>query len=143
MTNQKEFINAEIPVSNREEAEAAAKRAEELGYRWVQGLEYSVGDNCLRLYDDGEYVFHSLKISVSNRPIIPLSDFLNQTRTETITLDNGEKWRVQLIEKVEEEPMSAEKYYEVHSGSDVLNVCFWMDRYAKYRLEFERVKQQQ
>ena len=204
MTKQNQFINAEITVKNREEAELAAKKAEELGYRWVQGLEYSVGDNCLRLYDDGEYVFHSLKISVSNRPIIPLSDFLsnpkydmckpqpvqldcrintckfykgagvcshhapeitlslyangkegfmcgsreegdhltqpkNESRKEIVEID-GIKWRVELIKKVEE-PMSAEEFF--YSQEGVGNAPQWMDRYAKYRLEFERVKQQQ
>ena len=138
MTNQNKFINAEIPVSNREEAEAAAKKAEELGYVLESGFQCSNECNYFTLFDDGSYGFYKIRDTTSK--VIPLSDFLNQPRTETITLDNGEKWRVQLIEKVQHEPMSAEKYYEVHSGSDVLNVCFWMDRYAKYRLEFERKK---
>ena len=135
MTNNK-FINAEIPVSNKEEAELAAKRAEELGY--------SIGDVLLKYKDDSRYLtltnngcygFWSFK---EQMPITPLSEFLNQRRTETITLDNGEKWRVKLIEKVQEEPMSAREYYEFHTS--VGNVCDWMESYAKYRLEFERDK---
>ena len=107
MTNNK-FINAEIPVSNSHEAELAAKRADELGY--------SIGDVLLKYKDDSRYLtltnngcygFWSFK---EQMPTTPLSEFLNQSRTKTVTLDNGEKWRVKLIEKVREEPMSAKEF---------------------------------
>ena len=136
MTKQNKFINAEIPVSNKHEAELAAKRAEELGYEFISHREYSDKCNYLTMYYNGRYGFYvdrdlTLKI-------IALSEFLNQPRTETITLDNGEKWRVELIEKVQEEPMSAEEFF--YSQEGVGNAPHWMERYAKYRLEFERNK---
>ena len=136
MTKQNKFINAEIPVANKEQAEAAAKKAEELGYGFTLGFGYSDKCNYLTLCSDGSYSYHISKASVLN--ILPLSDFLHQPRTETITLDNGEKWRVQLIEKVEEEPMSAEEFYYANAGG--AHTTEWMERYANYRLEFERKK---
>ena len=133
MTNNK-FINAEIPVSNKEEAELAAKKAEELGYRIDEKfLNYKGSHKYLTLSDDGYYSFWSFKEEI---PITPLYEFLNQSRTETITLDNGEKWRVKLIEKVQEEPMSAKEFLDTKAG--VGNAPNWMESYAKYRLEFER-----
>ena len=135
------FINAEIPVSNRREAELAAKKAEELGYKTGDKLlNYKGSDKYLTLNDDGCYGFWSFKDEI---PITPLSEFLNQPQTETITLENGEKWRVKLIEKVQEEPMSAEKF--LYSKRGVTNaprlMVLMMKEYAQYRLEFEREKQ--
>ena len=136
MTNNK-FINAEIPVANKNEAEAAAKRAEELGYSFdLLDPRYFAPHNYLTLFSDGVCRFYSLPDKTI--PTIPLSDFLNQPRTETVTLDNGDKWRVKLIEKVREEPMSAEEYYDSRSG--IGNVCDWMEAYAKYRLFEDEVK---
>ena len=140
MTSNK-FINAEIPVSNKHEAELAAKKAEELGYRCMEFLNYRERDDYLRLHGSGLYGFYTdLYGFYRDRDLtvkaIPLSDFLNQHQIETITLDNGEKWRVQLIEKVEEEPMSAEEFHNFHPVP--ANVWDWMERYAQYRLEFER-----
>ena len=133
MTNNK-FINAEIPVANKNEAEAAAKRAEELGYRIDDKLlNYKGSDRYLTLTNKGCYGFWSFKEEI---PATPLSEFLNQSRTETVTLDNGEKWRVKLIEKVQEEPMSAEEFF--HTKAGVGNAPNWMERYAQYRLDFER-----
>ena len=135
MTKQNKFINAEIPVSNKHEAELAAKKAEELGYSLDSDFQYSNECKVITLFDDGScgfYIDRDLTLK-----LIPLPDFLNQKRTETITLDNGEKWRVELIEKVEE-PMSAEEFF--HSQSGVGNAPHWMERYAQYRLEFERGK---
>ena len=136
MKNNK-FINAEIPVSNRREAELAAKRAEELGY--------SIGDVLLNYKDDSRYLtltnngcYGFWRFKDEGVHVIPLSEFLDQKRTETVTLENGGKWRAQLIEKVQEEPMNAREYYEFHTS--VGNVCDWMESYAKYRLEFERDK---
>ena len=137
MKKQNEFINAEIPVSNKHEAELAAKKAEELGYGLYSDYKYSNNYNYLTLMDTGRYGFYTDRDSTVKE--IPLSDFLNQNRTETITLDNGEKWRVELIEKVEDEPMSAEEFYEFHPGT--ANVCDWMQAYAQYRLEFNKNQQ--
>ena len=139
MTKQNQFIDAEIPVLNKHEAELAAKKAEELGYGLYSDYKYSNNYNYLTLMDTGRYGFYTDRDSTLKE--IPLSDFLNQPRTETITLDNGEKWRAQLIEKVEEEPMSAEEFF--HSQSGVGNAPHWMERYAQYRLEFERKKKNQ
>ena len=135
MTKQNKFINAEIPVANKEQAEAAAKKAEELGYVLESGFQCSNECNYFTLFDDGSYGFYKIRDTTSK--VIPLSDFLNQPRTETITLDNGEKWRVQLIEKVDE-PMSAEEFF--HTKGGLGNAPHWMERYARYRLEFERKK---
>ena len=133
MKNNK-FINAEIPIANAEEAELAAKRAEELGYRIDDKLlNYKGSDKYLTLTNNGCYGFWSFK---EEMPITPLSEFLNQSRTETITLDNGEKWRAKLIEKVQEEPMSAKEFLDTKGGLG--NRILWMERYAKYRLDFER-----
>ena len=133
MTNNK-FINAEIPVSNSHEAELAAKKAEELGYRIGDKLfNYKGNRRYLTLTDNGCYGFWSFKDGMS---VTPLSDFLNQKRTETVTLENGEKWRVKLIEKVREEPMSAKEFLDTKGGLG--NRILWMERYAQYRLEFER-----
>ena len=134
MKQETKFVNAEIPVANKHEAEEAAKMAEELGYEFISGSEYSDRCNYLTLFYKGGYGFYVDKdLSLK---IIHLSDFLNQPRTETITLDNGEKWRVQLIEKVQEEPMSAEEFY--HNKGGLGNKFRWMERYAQYRLDFER-----
>ena len=136
------FINAEIPVSNRRESELAAKRAAELGYSFDSSSQYLNLHNYLTLFSDGVCRFYSL--ASKDNPIISLSEFLNQIRTETITLENGEKWRVKLIERVQEEPMSAEEFF--HSKGGVINAPNWMvvmEAYAKYRLEFEREKQSQ
>ena len=139
MTNNK-FINAEIPVSNSHEAEAAAKKAEELGYKKNPNYKiFENNNNYLTLFANGYIGFYTTRATTPN--VIPLSEFLNQPQTETVTLDNGEKWRVKLIEKVPEEPITAEEYYDSHSG--IGNVCAWMEAYAKYRLEFEREKQPQ
>ena len=133
MKNNK-FINAEIPVSNKEEAELAAKRAEELGYSIGDVLlNYKGSSEYLTLTNNGYYGFWSFKEEI---PVTPLSEFLNQSRTETVTLDNGEKWRAKLIEKVREEPMSAEEFF--HTKAGVGNAPNWMERYAQYRLDFER-----
>ena len=136
MTNNK-FINAKIPVSNRREAELAAKSAEELGYR-ANGkfVKYKTDTEYLTLINNGYYGFWAHE---DEMPVTPLSEFLNQSRTETVTLDNGEKWRVKLIERVQEEPMSAEEFF--HSKGGVTNAHHWMvvmEAYAKYRLDFER-----
>ena len=136
MIKKNKFINAEIPVSNKHEAEAAAKKAEELGYK-RDGSYLNDYSNYLTLFSNGLCGFYIDRLSTVN--IIPFSEFLNQNRNETITLDNGEKWRVQLIEKVEE-PMSAEEFYEFHPGT--ANVCDWMQAYAQYRLEFYKNQQQ-
>ena len=135
MKQETKFVNAEIPVANKHEAELAAKRAEELGYR-IFGimLKYKDDRKYFTLDDDGTFGFWSFRDK--SIPTIPLSDFLNQNRTETITLDNGEKWRVPLVEKVQEEPMSAEEFY--HAKGGLGNKFRWMERYAQYRLEFER-----
>ena len=143
MKQETKFINAEIPVSNKEEAELAAKKAEELGYRVDDVLlNYKGSDKYLTLSDDGCYSFWSFKEEI---PVTPLSEFLNQSRTETITLENGEKWRVKLIEKVQEEPMSAEEFFRAKEGY-AINARHWlvvMEAYAQYRLEFDREKQPQ
>ena len=136
MTKQNEYINAEIPVANKHEAELAAKKAEELGYNGKYA-NYKEGKNYLNLLDNGDYFFSYIAGKIF--PVIPLPDFLDQPRTETITLDNGEKWRVQLIEKVEE-PMSAEEFCRTKHG--VTNTIDWMERYAEYRLEFYKNQQQ-
>ena len=135
MKQETKFVNAEIPVANKHEAEEAAKMAEELGYRYTNfPLEhYDQHKKYLSLYESGNYGYGSTRVY---NTVIPLSEFLNQNRTETITLDNGEKWRVQLIEKVQEEPMSAEEFY--HNKGGLGNKFRWMERYAQYRLEFER-----
>ena len=135
MTNNK-FINAEIPVSNKEEAELAAKKAEELGYGFGLDSQYLSQHNYLTLFSDGVCRFYTN--ADKTIPTTPLSEFLNQPRAETITLDNGEKWRVKLIEKVQEEPMSAEEFFNGRGGLG--STIYWMEAYAKYRLEFEREK---
>ena len=140
MEKENKFINAEIPVSNKEEAELAAKKAVELGYRANSYfLNYGTDTKYLTLINNGRYGFYAHIVKAHT--IIPLSDFLNQTRTETVTLENGEKWRVKLIEKVREEPMSAEEFF--YGGDGLYKTTDWMERYAQYRLEFEREKQQQ
>ena len=118
MTNNK-FINAEIPIANAEEAELAAKKAEELGYRIENILQkYKGCDKYLTLTNKGYYGFWTFK---EGMPVTPLSDFLNQSRTKTITLENGEKWRVKLIEKVQEEPMTAVEFL-----AEKYNYITWM-----------------
>ena len=144
MGKENEFINAEIPVSNKEEAKLAAKRAEELGYEPnIYFLNYETDTEYLTLYNNGRYDFYSYR--AKTHIIIPLSEFLNQPQTETVTLENGEKWRAKLIEKVQEEPMSAEEFFHAKEGY-AINARHWvvvMEEYAQYRLEFEREKQQQ
>ena len=122
MTNNK-FINAEIPVANKEEAELAAKKAEELGYSFDSSSQYLNLHNYLTLFSDGVCRFYSL--ASKDNPIISLSEFLNQSCTETVTLDNGEKWRVKLIEKVREEPMSAKEFLDTKGGLG--NRIIWME----------------
>ena len=135
MEKENKFINAEIPVSNKEEAKLAAKKAVELGYEPISYfLNYETDTEYLTLFNNGRYDFYSSR--AKTHIIIPLSEFLNQPRTETVTLENGEKWRVKLIEKVQEEPMSAEEFF--HTKGGVGNAPNWMERYAKYRLDFER-----
>ena len=138
MTSNK-FINAEIPVANKHEAELAAKKAEELGYSLDSRCEYADGDNYLTLFKKGTYGFYTDRATILK--VIPFSDFLDQFHTKTITLENGEKWRVQLIEKVEEEPMSAEEFFHSKVGDG--NAPQWMEAYAQYRLECEREKANQ
>ena len=144
MEIKNEFINAEIRVSNKHEAEMALTKARRLGYN-PNGdfVNYRSHRKYFALQNNGYYGFRCYR--TKSVPINPLSDFLNlpepdknppplpeKKRTQIITLENGEKWRVQLIEKVEEEPITK-----------TITLEDLMEGYVKFWLEFERKKQQQ